>query len=135
MKYLFLFIFLIFQAHSGELVLVVRSDSPISVISKNELKKLYLGKSNIVQGKEFKAVNLNSRLRASEEFLSTYLGMSSQKFIKWWLKQQIIGRARPPIVVSSQEEASNEALKDINIIAYVNSSWVTDNHKKLTFID
>lgn len=114
---------------SQEIVMVTHPQTKISTLSKSEIKRIYLGKSNYIQNTELKVINQSQKSPLSQIFLKQYLKMNQQKFIKWWLKQQIIGRARPPILTNNDQEVINNVLKETNIIGYIDKKNLTDKLK------
>lgn len=127
--YILLIYCLMSLAWSQEIVLVTHPETNISSLSKSEIKRIYLGKSTFIKSTEVKVINQSQKAPLSKLFLKQFLKMNQQKFIKWWLKQQIIGRARPPILTNNDQEVINNVLKETNIIGYIDRKNLTPNLK------
>lgn len=133
MKNLFIIISLFLTlAQSEEIVLVAADDFQLSSMSTSEVKRLYLGKSTTIDNIEIQALNQEQNAEITSQFLDQFLGMNRQKYIKWWLKQQIIGRARPLKIYKNEEQLIEVILKDRRAIGYIYKSQLIPGLKVIT---
>lgn len=133
MKNLILIIGLLISfVQSEEIILVASEEFKLSALSQSEVKRLYLGKSTNIDNVEIQAINQEQNASITSEFLEQYLGMNRQKYIKWWLKQQIIGRARPLKIYKSDEEIIEFILEDKQAIGYIYKSQFKPGLKVIT---
>lgn len=104
----------------SEIVVVVSADSPVSSLSKNQVAKIFLGKSRrFPDGSP--AVPLNQREGSVERntFYQTVSGKSPAQVKAHWSKLIFTGRGQPP-----KEAASNDAVKLLLTNNGVNISYI-----------
>jgi len=71
----------------------VKSDS----ISKDVLKRIFLGQTDKIFGQKIKPIGLKNDI----DFANNILGMSSSDLKEYWIKEGLKGGGRPPRAMSS----------------------------------
>ena len=96
-------------AAAGEVVAVVSARSPVTVLTRNEVTDLFLGRSSRFPGGTF-AVPIDQRdgTAARDEFYLAFAGKSAAQLNAHWSKIIFTGRGQPPV-----EAANGEAVKRI----------------------
>jgi ABC-type phosphate transport system substrate-binding protein len=132
---LLLFVMLFAQGNEP-LVLIANKSVPVSNLSKQNLRRIYLGeKQTWDDGSKLIAVNLPANNPLRQKFQSKILGMSTEELQKFWSDEQIKGNiVKPPVNQSSPKAVKLFVSKIPGAIGYVPKSMV-DNSVKVIKID
>ena len=106
----------------AENVIVARSDSVISELSKSEVKKLFLGKTRENSGVAVNVcININSN---KEPFLKEITGKSLGSLKRYFLKESLAGKGATPKYVKTDEEMVSFIKNSEFALGFVNRSKV-----------
>ena len=136
MTKLFLIIVLLsLPLFANEYVVVMSKDSPINSIEKEDLKRLYLGKHIHINGLFFKVLNQDIYKNPGSTFIKDITNMEPRTYLKWWIKQQIIGRGVAPHVKLNDKELIEELINDKLNIGYILRKSLTKELKVINIIN
>lgn len=111
-------------------VAVIVHPSNGSSISKDDIKKIFLGKqSSFSDGAKATPYYLSSGDSAKETFDDQALGKSSSQLKAYWSKLVFTGKGTPPAELSGSADAISKVAGDAGAIAYVDSAAVNDSVK------
>jgi ABC-type phosphate transport system substrate-binding protein len=79
----------------ADVVIVSHVDAPIESLSKDKLRKIFLGRLKSVRGRKVIPI-LNSDETKYASFLDKYIQMSSAQFKRHWAKMMYTGKAMKP---------------------------------------
>jgi ABC-type phosphate transport system substrate-binding protein len=134
MKY-FLICILFITASYAEVRIAVNASSPLTVIQKSTLTKIYLnGKSRWDQGGTITPCILKYG-PAHEEFLSKYISKSPHQFRTFWKKQVFTGKGSMPKEFSSENELLSYIANHPGSIGYISDAETSEQIKILTISD
>jgi hypothetical protein len=101
------------------LVLITGVSSPVSDISRGELKRLFLGDPVVVAGQRLTAFNLPAATAERQLFEKRVLGMTPDQVAKYWIDRRIRGQGGAPKTAPSPEVLLKIAANFPGTIAYV----------------
>ena len=118
------------QCSYAEVAIVIHPSNPTEVMSKVELTRIYLGRSNTFpSGNTVKPLNQTGDDAVRGVLEKEYLGKSSSQIHAYWAKQMFSGQAKPPEEVSGDAAVIERVASDESAIGYVDASSVTDQVK------
>jgi hypothetical protein len=104
------------------LTLITGATSPVSDISRGELKRLFLGDPVVVAGQRLTAFNLPASTAERQLFEKLVLGMSPDQVAKYWIDRRIRGQGGAPKTAPSPEVLLKVAANFPGAITYVPQS-------------
>ena len=111
--------FFMASAHS-EVVVVVSATSPITTLSKNQVAKIFLGKSRLFpDGSKAQPLNQSEGSLERDAFYQLVSGKSPAQVKAHWSKLIFTGRGQPP-----KEAATNDAVKQLLANGSINISYM-----------
>ncbi len=82
----------------GDFVLITSRETPVTELTEVQVKQIYLGKLDRIAGMHIVPLDLRRGDPLRARFVQHYLG--GETFLEdYWLRQKLIGDARPPRVV------------------------------------
>ena len=104
----------------SDIVVVVSAASPISSLSKNQVEKIFLGKSRrFPNGSRAVPLNQSEGNLERDAFYQMVSGKSPAQIKAHWAKLIFTGRGQPP-----KEAASNDDVKQLLTNSGVNISYI-----------
>ncbi|MGB5965278.1 MAG: hypothetical protein WBF77_00965 [Sulfurimonadaceae bacterium] len=101
-----------------ELVVVVSKNFAVSSLDQATVKRLFLAKSNQIEGKKIKLIELkNSKFQ--EPFYKEVTGKSLSQLHAYWTTLIFTGKGRPPKRVAKIEELREKMRSEENYLAYL----------------
>jgi len=99
-KLLYIWIVSTLIIYSEEYVVITNRESPISILTKKELKNIYLKKRRYYKDTKLIPLNLSLDNTLRKSFQSDILDMSFTQIKSYWMKQHYKGH-RPPYQLKS----------------------------------
>lgn len=116
---------------SAEIAMVVHPDNPMTDISLDNLKRIYLGKTTSFESGDAIVLTVNSKL--NEEFYELVLNMSVKRVRKHWMKIVFEGVfATPPIAFQDLLEMKKFIGQNVGSIGFMDILAVDSTLKVLT---
>lgn len=113
----------------AEVDIIVHS-SVNETASKDDLSRLYLGKTkSLAGGTTLEPINLQSGNPVRDEFNEKILGKSDAQLKSHWSRLVFTGKAQPPKDVGSDAEVVGLVKSNPNMIGYVSSGSAGDGVK------
>ncbi|MBU0991162.1 MAG: substrate-binding domain-containing protein [Proteobacteria bacterium] len=131
----FLGCFLFVPVAAAEVYIIVNTTIPVSALSKNELRDIYIGKRTIWNGNLKIVPVIAPSLSLHDEFVLKYTRKSSSQFKIWWLKLVFSGEGAFPKTASSEKEMIEKVSENEGAIGYVSSEINTDRVKTIVIYD
>lgn len=103
----------------AEIVVVVNSDSDVSVLSKSEVKALYLGKN-----KSLKPYDQIAGTTIRKDFVEKVISKTEGQLKAYWSRRIFSGRGIPPKVLDNSTEIKARVKNSKGAIGYIDSSEV-----------
>ncbi|GAB4176348.1 MAG: hypothetical protein Kow00108_11690 [Calditrichia bacterium] len=131
---IYLFMINITFSQAGEsLVLVANPGVKESSLSKQDLRRIYLGeKQTWNDGSKLIAVNLPANNELRQKFQKLAVGMTSAELQKFWSDEQIKGNiVKPPVNQSSPKAVKLFVSKIPGAVGYIPASMVDNTVKEL----
>lgn len=103
-----------------KLAIVVAKGSPISSLSFNELKRLYLG-STVTGPRGSNLIGFNQSPDSPDRhgFVRAVLGMSTEDLGRYWIDRKIRGQSGPPKALGSTEEVRKAIARNPDAVGYL----------------
>ncbi|KPH64739.1 phosphate ABC transporter substrate-binding protein [Pseudoalteromonas porphyrae] len=107
-------------------VAVIVNPSNSNSLDKNEIKKIYLGKSkSFADGVKVNPVNQNGN-SVVDEFNNKVVGKSSSQLNAYWSKLVFTGKGTPPEKLDSDQAVIDFVVSNADSIGYIDSAKVSD---------
>lgn len=116
-------------AVQAEVAVVVGKSSAIGNISKDDLERLYLGKSTSIGDTKVKLFNQDANSEITAEFNRLALNKSSSQVKAFWSKLMFTGKGNPPDEVDSNSAVIKAVSSDATAVGYIDAGSVTGDVK------
>jgi hypothetical protein len=113
------------RAEGEKLVVVVAKGSPVTSLSKSELKRCFLGEPLSAGGKTLVPFNSEPTKPVRAGFDSGVLGMSPSEVGRFWVDRKVRGQSAAPRSLPSIAHVVKVVAKFPNAISYVPASQLT----------
>lgn len=111
-------------------VAVIINPGNTATLSDSDIKRIFLGKmKSFPGGSSALPVNLKTSSETRKAFDKKALGKSASQIKAYWSKLVFSGKGNPPKEVADDAEAISLVAKNPAVIAYIDSSQVTDSVK------
>lgn len=114
----------VLPARAGSIIVVAHTDVPVSVLSGDELQRIFLGKKTFWSGGRRIVPVCLKRGGTHESFLKSYMDMNVSQFDIFWRQAVFVGTGTPPAAFSSEREVIDFVRKTPGGVGYVDSSNV-----------
>ena len=127
------FVLMVFasSAVAADIVLVVHRSNPISSLSAQDAKMIYLGNKKSWDNGEKITLYSQYDYAVREDFTGKVLSKSGQQFATYWKKALFTGTGRPPIEVKDDAEMKKFIAIDPRGIGYITGTALDDSVKAL----
>jgi ABC-type phosphate transport system substrate-binding protein len=116
------------SAVRADVVAVVSSKSPITLLTRNQIIDIFLGrKTRFPDGSVATPIDQSEGSAARLEFYSRYAAMSEPQVKAVWAKIVFTGRGQSPKTVATDVEAKKALSATPNAITYIDQSLVDDS--------
>jgi len=120
------------NASAAEVVAVVSAKNPVTMLSKNQVVDIFLGKtSRFPDGTPAVPIDQEEGSAARDEFYATFAGKSPAQLKAHWSKIIFTGRGQPPMAVSTSIEVKKHVVETPNAIGYIDKTLVDGSVKVL----
>lgn len=116
----------------GEFVVIVNKGNPLSSVSTADLKRLYTGKLDNIDGNSAVPLNLSLDNPAAVSFLNEVVGMGSADYKSFWLAQQIRGGSSAPVVKKNEAEILSYVKENSGAVGYIPKDTAPEGVKVIT---
>jgi len=132
-KLFFVSVLLLSSTYSfAELVVIVHPGNSLEAITKDKLKRIYLGKSKeFPNGLIIAALDQEKESEEKEEFYKKVVGKSLSQVSAYWSRLIFTGKGVPPRVLANDKEIKSWVASHPESIAYINSENADDSIKIL----
>ncbi len=111
------------------LVAVVGASSPVDNLTRNELRRAFLGEPVSEAGVALVPFNLPPQAPEREAFERRALGMSPDEVGRYWVDRRIRGQGQPPRTLPSPTHVQKVVPKFPGAISYLTSDRLTADLK------
>ncbi|ALC15250.1 phosphate ABC transporter substrate-binding protein, PhoT family [Desulfuromonas soudanensis] len=127
------FVLMVFasSAVAGDIVLVVNKNNPVSSLSAQDAKMIYLGNKKSWDNGEKIILYSQYDYAVREDFTGKVLSKTGQQFATYWKKALFTGTGRPPIEVKDDAEMKKFIAIDPRGIGYISRAALDDSVKAL----
>jgi len=127
---LFLIAFGSMSTFAEDVVVVVNQKNSVNKLSRDEVIDIFLGRNRqLSSGVTALPLDLPGTAEEREYFYSHLTGKSMSEINAYWARLIFTGRATPPTLVRSQEEAMQMVIDNRCAISYVNRNKVSSQVK------
>jgi len=114
---------------AADIVLVVNTGNPVSSISTQDAKLIFLGNKKSWDNGEKIILYSQYDYVVRDAFTSKMLNKTGQQFATYWKKALFTGTGRPPVEVKNDVEMKKFISADPRGIGYIDSSSLDDSVK------
>jgi hypothetical protein len=130
MKKLFFFLITITFLQAENIAVVVSNNFDATELSKSQIKRIFLAKTNRVNSTKIKVVELKNTAY-KKEFYKQVSGKSQAQLRSYWTTLIFTGKAQPPKQLQDMKELIANMKEDNRIITYIPESKITKDMKVL----
>ena len=119
------------SSQADDILIIANKDVPVSSLSAEELKSIFLGEK--VKWNDTHTVAFALLMTdIHESFLKKYLGISSVQYSQYWKKMIFTGRAKSPKAFNKPEELCDYVVNTSGCIGYVPSPICNDKVRTIS---
>ena len=118
-------------AFAASIAVIVHPSNSLSDASKDEIKRLFLSKTDAIKGKKLKAVAQNSSQPIRIVFDEDVLGKNPSKVKAYWARMVFTASGMPPPELDSNTAIIKWVSENPDAIGYIEDSAVNDSVKVL----
>jgi ABC-type phosphate transport system substrate-binding protein len=112
----------------ADLKVIANKNTTLSKLTKTELKKLYTGRLNKIDGQKITVIILKDG-SAKEQLLRSIVKMSKEQFKRHWMRMIFTGKSKALTEVDSEEEMLHVITNNPNSIGIMNGNIFEDKAK------
>lgn len=117
-------------AAADDIVVIVNQKVGVTRLGRDEAIGIFLGRNRrLPTGVTLLPLDLPNTSPEREQFYSRLTGKGVSEINAYWARLTFSGRATPPALVHSQEEAIQTVINNVGAVAYVARSKVTPSVK------
>lgn len=120
-----------FAGRGSKLVVIVAKQSPVTDLSRAELKRAYLSDKLIVAGQKLVPFNFNAGTPERSAFDREVLGMSPEVMQRFWVDRKIRGQAGAPRSLPSSAVMIKVVTRFPGALAYIPVQDLTGDVKPI----
>jgi ABC-type phosphate transport system substrate-binding protein len=121
------------SASAEDIVVVANKKISVDKLSRDQIIDIFMGRNRDISRTETAIpLDLPSALPESELFYSRLTGKTTSEIKAYWARLIFTGRAKPPILAKSQDEAIRIVMEKQGALAYMNRSMI-NSHVKIVF--
>jgi hypothetical protein len=118
---------------TADVVAVVSSKSPVTMLSRSQVTDIFLGKAmRFPDGVQAVPIDQEEGSPARDEFYATFAGKSPAQIKAHWSKIIFTGRGRPPKAVANSAEVKKLIVDNLSSISYIDRTLV-DSSVRVVF--
>lgn len=120
---------------AAELAVIVHPDSPLTGISVDDVRDLYLGKIRSYRnGGRAEVIDLGDEAPARALFYATVVRKTGAQLNAYWAQRMFAGKGLPPDKLATDNEVIDWVARNPQGLGYVDKSKVNGNVKVLMTI-
>lgn len=113
------------QAAVADVVIIVNASNPVAQLSKDEAKRIYLGKDTVfANGEKIRPVDLAEGDEVRNKFYASVVEKSDAQVRAYWAQLIFTGKGTPPEILNSSADVKRWVAENKGGIGYVDSSMV-----------
>ena len=117
-------------AFAEDIVVVMNQKNSVSKLTRDEVIDIFMGRNRqLSSGVIALPLDLPNKSAEREYFYSRLTGKSMSEINAYWARLIFTGRASPPTLVRSQEEAIQMVIDNRSTLGYVNRSKINSQVK------
>ena len=121
----------VFSSFAGDWILITNKENPVSTISSANLKRVYLGKMNNVDGTTIVPIMLADNIPATAQFLQEVVGKTPEEYKNYWIEQQIKGQGGAPMIQKTASSAKLIVAGIPGAVTYIGKDDMDDTVKQI----
>ena len=116
---------------ASRLVLIVNKQNPVSRLSQQDVKRIFLGKRMTWPNKSLITTITQSNSEAHRQFVRAIIRQTSQEYSQYWNRLARTGRGIPPKSVATDDEVKAAVSTNVNAIGYIDEQSLDRSVKKV----
>jgi hypothetical protein len=119
----------------ADIYVVTHRDNPVQTLNVNELRDLYLARSQSLPSGETAIVYEGTEAELRSRFIRSALGMRVRQFDAYWARLVFAGRVLPLNLAEQESELFTHLANNIHAIGYTDRSPQQETLKTLLVIN
>lgn len=111
----------------AEIAIIANKASPLTVVKASDIQRVYLGKTQKIDGTSVTPINQTKNTSLSGTFNKVVLNKSSNQVKAYWSKLIFTGKGTPPQELNNDIEVINAVRNDANAIGYIDANLADDS--------
>ena len=116
---------------ASTLVLIVNKKNPVSRLSQQDAKRIFLGKRMTWPNKSLITTITQANSEAHRQFVRAIIRQTSQEYSAYWNRLARAGRGIPPKSVATDDEVKAAVSTNVNAIGYIDEDSLDRSVKKV----
>lgn len=114
-----LMLFIPVVTSAAEVAVISGASFPKDALTSSEVKDIYLGKAEMLDGKRLKPVDLKGA--GKKDFLEKVVGLSEDEYKSYWIKRVFREGGSPPAVKNAADDVISAVKEENGMIGYVSA--------------
>ena len=114
-----LMLFIPVVTSATEVAVITGASFPKDTMTSSEVKDIYLGKAEMLDGKRLKPVDLKGA--AKKDFLEKVVGLSEDEYKSYWIKRVFREGGSPPAVKNAADDVISAVKEENGMIGYISA--------------
>ena len=111
----------------AEIAIIANKASPLTVVKASDIQRVYLGKTQKIDGTAVTPINQTKNTSLSDSFNKVVLNKSGNQVKAYWSKLIFTGKGTPPQELNNDIEVINAVRNDANAIGYIDANLADDS--------
>lgn len=116
---------------AGDVLLIANKDVPVSSLSGNDIKSVFLGKKTRWENEQKIHFVISDIDDVHHKFLQTYIKRTPAQYSRYWKKLVFTGKGRKPKSFKTDQGVVGYVARTSGAIGYVSADAVTEDVKVL----
>jgi ABC-type phosphate transport system substrate-binding protein len=117
------------------LSVVTSSKNSVASVSQAEIEDLFMGRSfSFPDGKKVRIIIKTETDPDHKFFTEQFLKKSLSSFKSHWARLIFTGRARPPLIVNSDDQVKKAIAEDPSSLGYISTESLTSELKEISML-
>lgn len=119
---------------AAELVVIANRELPVTSLTREELYRIYMGKTNFLpNGVKVIPVDQKVGSPSRDKFYSSVIQKSDTEVKSYWSRVIFTGQGYPPIQESDDQAVKDLVSKNPNCMGYVDKSYADSGSVKIVY--
>lgn len=121
--------FVLFSSAQGDIMIIANKDVPVSTLSKNEIRSIFLGEK-VKWSNNQKIIFVILKSDVHNAFLKEYVGNTASQYRNYWRKMVFTGKSKSPKSFNNMDKLIRYIANTSGAIGYIPSQAYQEERVK-----